>query len=153
MSEAAGVWMKSSSSRALSSNKKIKRSVCWHLERGSAPRGVWVCSQGRLGGLPSLSTSQVFEKRTGGFILRLWIQGGDKWLSPLFIILCGNDRKTGVSTSLERNAFPKDEFRQLYLMGKRTHLSRHASFPGGFYTAKRKISLSAGRRLCQDEGR
>lgn len=92
---------------------------------------------------------------TVGVLPCLQIQVGDKWIPSLSLILCGNYRKMSVATELERNAFPGDEFSQLYLMENMSCRSLNAAFPGGFYLAERKTGLLTERSQMgkQSEGR
>lgn len=89
----------------------------------------------------------------GGIVFACELVEGNKWTSFLFLILCGN-YKNGVSPWLERNAFPKDEFRQLYLIGNPACLSLNTIFPGGFFSQQEEwISWLKGVCVRTKRGR
>lgn len=79
---------------------------------------------------------QAFDRDSQGHFFSPCTCVGDKWIFFLFLILCRNYKK-GVSPWLERNAFPKDEFRQLYLIENSACLSLNTVFPGDFFPARR----------------
>ena len=85
-------------SHAVASKESQTGLLWWHLDRGSALRRMYACarllSSGQVMGLPGEFISQAFENISLGLILCLWIQVGDKWISSLFLILCGSYRKT-----------------------------------------------------------